>query len=75
MTGMNLEPIWWALSLGACFGGNGTVLGGSDSVIARGMGEDHGEKITFGEYFRLALPLMIRTIIFDSIYLLIFYIS
>ena len=58
MTGMNLTPVWWALSLGACLGGNGTIIGASANVIAIGMAEEHGHKITFGNYMKIAFPIM-----------------
>ncbi len=73
MSGMNLTPLWWALSLGACLGGNGTIIGASANVIAVGMAEEHGHKITFWKYFKVAFPLMILTIIISSVYLLVFY--
>ena len=43
----NLEPLWWALSLGACLGGNGTLIGASANVVVAGMASAHGEKIIF----------------------------
>ena len=52
----DLGPLWWALSLGACLGGNGTIIGASANVIASGMAEDAGHKITFGRYFKVAFP-------------------
>lgn len=73
MTGMNLTPVWWALSLGACLGGNGTIIGASANVIATGIAEEHGHKITFGKYLKTAFPIMIVTIIICSIYLYLFY--
>lgn len=73
LSGMNLGPIWWALSLGACLGGNGTIIGASANVIATGMAEDYGHKITFGKYFKTVFPVMILTIVIASVYLLIFY--
>jgi len=73
MTGMNLTPVWWALSLGACLGGNGTIIGASANVIATGIAEEHGHKITFGSYMKIAFPIMILTIVACSIYLFIFY--
>lgn len=73
MTGMNLSPVWWALSLGACLGGNGTIIGASANVIATGIAEEHGHKITFGKYLKVAFPIMILTIVLSSIYLYIFY--
>lgn len=40
----NLEPLWWALSLGACLGGNGTLIGASANVVVASMAAIHGEK-------------------------------
>lgn len=42
----NLEPLWWALSLGACLGGNGTLIGASANVVVAGMASAHGEKLS-----------------------------
>lgn len=71
--GMTLGPLWWALSLGACLGGNGTVIGASANVVASGMAEESGHKITFTAYFKVCFPIMLITIAVSSIYLLIFY--
>lgn len=73
LSGMDLGPVWWALSLGACLGGNGTIIGASANVIATGMAEDSGHKITFGKYFKIAFPVMILTIALSTVYLLLFY--
>jgi Na+/H+ antiporter NhaD and related arsenite permeases len=73
LSGMNLTPVWWALSLGACLGGNGTIIGASANVIATGMAEDYGHKITFARYFKLAFPIMILTVAICTVYLLVFY--
>ena len=69
----NLEPLWWALSLGACLGGNGTLIGASANVVVASMAAMHGEKISFGKYFMIAFPLMIISIIISSVYLYLFY--
>ncbi len=69
----NLEPLWWALSLGACLGGNGTLIGASANVVVASMAAIHGDKISFGKYFLIAFPLMILSIIISSIYLYVFY--
>lgn len=69
LSGMNLEPLWWALVLGACLGGNGTVIGASANVLAVDMAEDYGQKITFRGYFKVAFPVMLFTIILSSLYL------
>jgi len=73
ISGMNLTPIWWALSLGACLGGNGTIIGASANVIATGIAEENGHKITFKNYLKVAFPVMILTIVACSIYLFVFY--
>ncbi|MCX8129119.1 MAG: ArsB/NhaD family transporter [Clostridia bacterium] len=72
LTGMNIVPLWWALSLGACLGGNGTIIGASANVVASGMAEENGHKITFGQYFKVCFPIMLITIIISMVYLLIF---
>ena len=75
ISGMILNPLWWALSLGACLGGNGTIIGASANVIAVGMADEHGYKISFGRYFKIAFPVMLMTIAICSIYLLVFYLK
>ncbi len=67
------EPVWWALSIGACLGGNGTIIGASANVVARGITEKRGYKFSFLNFMKIAFPLMIVTIIISTIYLLIFY--
>ncbi len=73
LSGMTLAPLWWALALGACLGGNGTIIGASATVIATGMAEEGGYKITFGHYFKLAFPVMILTIIISTFYIYFVY--
>ena len=65
----NLEPLWWALSLGACLGGNGTLIGASANVVVAGMASQHGHKISFVGYMKIAFPLMILSIIISSVYI------
>lgn len=65
----NLEPLWWALSLGACLGGNGTLIGASANVVVAGMASQQGHKISFISYMKIAFPLMILSIIISSAYI------
>ncbi len=67
------EPVWWALSIGACLGGTGTIIGASANVVARGITEKHGFKITFLGYMKIAFPIMLISIGIATAYLLIFY--
>jgi len=73
MTGMTLSPLWWALSLGACLGGNGTIIGASANVVASGMAEEMGHKITFKEYMKISFPIMILTVLISTVYLVLFF--
>lgn len=63
-----LEPIWWALSLGACLGGNGSIVGASANVMVASYAARSGEPISFMKFMFLAFPLMIATVIISSIY-------
>ena len=69
----NLEPIWWSLALGACLGGNGTLVGASANLIVAGMAAERGVKITFLNYLKIGFPLMILTIITSTAYVYIRY--
>lgn len=73
VSGMNIMPLWWALSLGACLGGNGTVIGASANVVALGIAERDGYRVSFGEYFKIAFPMMLLTIAISTVYLMFAY--
>jgi Na+/H+ antiporter NhaD/arsenite permease-like protein len=65
--------LWWALALGACFGGNGTIIGASANVVTTGIAEKAGYKITFGGFLKEAAPITIISLIISSVFLLIRY--
>lgn len=73
ISGMETMPLWWALALGACLGGNGTMIGASANVVACGMLEKKNHKVNFFEYMRFAFPLMLVSIVISTIYLMAFY--
>lgn len=63
-------PLWWALSLGACLGGNGTLVGASANLVVAGLAEKHGgSHIKFIDYLKVAFPLMIVSLIISSVYM------
>ena len=62
-------PIWWALSLGACLGGNGSLIGASANVMVASFAERAGHRISFLKFLKLGFPLMIATIIIAHIYI------
>lgn len=69
--GMDVAPIWWALPLGACLGGNGTLIGASANVVLSGISKNNGHPITFAQYFKIGFPMMILSIVVCSIFLLV----
>ncbi|MDQ5909336.1 MAG: hypothetical protein QG599_1431 [Pseudomonadota bacterium] len=64
-----LMPLWWALSLGACLGGNGTLIGASANLVVAGFAERAGQPIRFVEYTLLAFPIMLMSIAISMVYL------
>lgn len=64
----NLEPLWWSLALGACLGGNGSLIGASANLIVAGMSGKEGHPIKFMQFFKYGFPLMILSIILSSFY-------
>ena len=63
-----LMPVWWSLALGACLGGNGTLIGASANVIAAGIGEKHGFPVSFKRFTLYGLPLMLESILISTAY-------
>ncbi len=64
----DLMPLWWSLALGACLGGNGTLIGASANVIVVGMAEKAGKPITFKRFMLYGMPLMIESVIICTAY-------
>ncbi|MBO5589160.1 MAG: ArsB/NhaD family transporter [Anaerovibrio sp.] len=69
----NLEPMWWSLALGACLGGNGTLIGASANVVVASMAAQHGRQISFIGFMKIAFPLMILSIIISTAYVYLRY--
>jgi Na+/H+ antiporter NhaD/arsenite permease-like protein len=65
--------LWWALALGACFGGNGSIIGASANVVTTGIAEKAGYKITFGQFIKEAAPITVVSLIISTAYLLLAY--
>lgn len=64
----NLDPMWWSLALGACLGGNGTLIGASANVVVASMAAQRGKQISFIGFMKIAFPIMILTIAISSVY-------
>lgn len=69
----DLTPLWWALSLGACLGGNGTLIGASANVVVAGLARQKGINFTFRGYTKIGFPLMLLAILLCSGYLWLLY--
>ena len=69
----NLMPLWWSLALGACLGGNGSLVGASANLIVAGFAERAGHRIRFLPFMAAAFPLMILSIFIASIYIYLRY--
>jgi Na+/H+ antiporter NhaD/arsenite permease-like protein len=65
----NLMPLWWALALGACLGGNGTLVGASANLIVAGFAERAGHRIRFLPFMLMAFPMMLASIGVASLYI------
>jgi Na+/H+ antiporter NhaD/arsenite permease-like protein len=67
--GTTVLPLWWALSLGACLGGNGTLVGASANLVAAGLAAKSGYKITFLEFTKYGALFMLMTLLVSTGYL------
>lgn len=64
-----LMPLWWSLSLGACFGGNGTLIGASANLTVAGIAERNGVPFRFMTYLKHAFPMMLVSIAISHVYI------
>jgi Na+/H+ antiporter NhaD/arsenite permease-like protein len=69
--GIDVEPLWWALSLGACLGGNGTLIGASANVVLSGISNREGYPLTFIDYLKVGAPLMALSVAISGVYLVL----
>ncbi|NJL58665.1 MAG: hypothetical protein HC887_02470 [Desulfobacteraceae bacterium] len=65
--------LWWALSLGACLGGNGTLVGASANMIVAGFSGRSGYPISFIHFTKIGVPMMMGTVFVAAIYILLRY--
>uniref|UniRef100_A0A8C6PN56 OCA2 melanosomal transmembrane protein n=1 Tax=Nothobranchius furzeri TaxID=105023 RepID=A0A8C6PN56_NOTFU len=65
-----VKPLIFALAMGACLGGNGTLIGASANVVCAGIAEQHGYGFSFVEFFKLGFPMMVITCLIAMCYLL-----
>jgi Na+/H+ antiporter NhaD/arsenite permease-like protein len=63
---------WWSLALGACFGGNATLIAAAANVAATGVLERTGNPISFGRFLAVGLPVTALSLAMATAYLLLF---
>ncbi len=71
-SGYAINPLWWALSLGACLGGNGTLIGASANLVMAGVSKRKGEHIDFKEFTKIGLPVALISLVLASVMLYAF---
>ncbi len=64
-----IDPLWWCLSLGACLGGNGTLVGASANLIVAGIGDRNGVPFRFALFTLYAFPMMLVSIAIANVYI------
>jgi len=70
-----LLPLWWSLSLGACLGGNGTLIGASANLTVAGIAERAGIPFRFLTFLKYAFPMMLMSIVISTVYVWLRYLS
>ncbi len=68
-----IEPVWWALALGSCLGGNGTIVGASANVIMFSFAKKNKVNLTFKSYLAYGIPLTLLTLLLAYAYIMIRY--
>ncbi len=70
-----LLPLWWSLSLGACLGGNGTLIGASANLTVAGIAERAGIPFRFMTFLKLAFPMMLMSVVISMVYVYVRYLT
>ncbi|SHF00803.1 possible tyrosine transporter P-protein [Seinonella peptonophila] len=68
-----LQTMWWSLALGACLGGNGTILGASANVIMVGLAAKEGKKIHYLEFLKVGVPITLMSLLIAHLYIVLRY--
>lgn len=68
-SGMNTQALWWALSFGACLGGNLTILGAATNVVAVSVSDKAGLKIGFLQFMKFSIIIVIESLFLATIYI------
>ncbi len=67
-----LNPLWWSLALGACLGGNGTLIGASANVIVAGLAAREEKSLSYVEFLKIGAPLTLVSLVISTGYVYFF---
>ena len=73
--GMDAQPLWWSLALGACLGGNLTVIGASANVVVANLAERAGQPIRFAAFLRYGAAVVAASLVISTAYVWIRYLA
>ncbi len=73
--GLAIEPLWWALALGACLGGNATIIGASANVVVANLAAQAGQKITFRAFLPYGALVVFESLIVATVYVWVRYLN
>jgi Na+/H+ antiporter NhaD/arsenite permease-like protein len=68
-----VEPVWWSLALGACLGGNGSLIGAAANVMVAGLGERAGHPVSFMTFIKIGMPFMLLSVLVANVYIYVVY--
>jgi Na+/H+ antiporter NhaD/arsenite permease-like protein len=74
-SGLTADPMWWALALGACLGGNLTIVGASANIVVANLAARDGHPITFMQFFRYGLLVVLASLLISTAYLWMRYLA
>ncbi|NMH69839.1 ArsB/NhaD family transporter [Bacillus sp. RO3] len=72
---VNMDPLWWSLALGACLGGNGTLLGSSSNLVIAGLASKEDVHIKFYQYLLIGVPVTLISLAISTVYVYVKYIQ
>jgi Na+/H+ antiporter NhaD/arsenite permease-like protein len=73
--GMRAEPLWWSLALGACLGGNLTIVGASANIVVANMAAREGHQIRFLEFLRYGALVVAASLVISTLYVWVRYLA
>jgi Na+/H+ antiporter NhaD/arsenite permease-like protein len=74
-SGLTADPMWWALALGACLGGNLTIVGASANIVVANLAARDGHPITFMQFFRYGFGVVLASLVISTLYLWLRYLG